>query len=80
MSNRDQKPITPIVFTELELNDNNKIANNIIQSFLQQHPEITSPANSDLTKLLREEKQMYANMAIRFTVQALAADRKRKGQ
>jgi len=76
----DNKPITPVIFTELEQNENNKMIISIQQAFLKQHVEIASPANSDLTKLLREEKHMYANLGIQFAVQVMAANSKRKTQ
>ncbi len=74
------KPITPVVFTEMELIANQKMIVQIQKAFLQQHVEITSPANSDIAGMMRDEKMMYSNLAIAFAVQAIAVDAKRKAQ
>jgi len=74
------KPVTPVVFTEMENIENQKMQANISKAFLQQHPEITSPANSDRASEMRDEKMMYANLGIAFAVQAIAAHEKRKKQ
>lgn len=73
-------PPTPVIFTEMEMIQNNKDSQIIQKLFLQVHPEITSPANSDLAGMIRDEKMMYANLAILFAVQAIAANKKRKEQ
>jgi len=80
MTQDPNKPQTPVIFTELEMVENNKHAQNIQKAFLQQHVEITSPANSDLAGMIRDEKMMYANLGIAFAVTALAANEKRKKQ
>lgn len=81
MSTDDRKkPITPVVFTEMETITNQKMQAIITKAFVLQHPEITSPAQSDLAGMIRDEKMMYSNLAIQFTVQYIAADSKRKTQ
>lgn len=74
------KPATPVIFTEMENIANQKMTQQIQKLFLQNHVEITSPANSDLAGMIRDEKMMYANLGIAFTVQAIAANDKRKTQ
>jgi len=74
------KPLTPVVFTEMEVVANQKMTVQIQQAFLKQHVEITSPANSDLAGMIRDEKMMYSNLGIAFCVQAIAAHEKRKKQ
>ena len=71
-------PEPPIVFTPTENAENQKNIKMIQMNFQQQHPEITAGANADITKMLREEKLLYANLAITYTVQAVAAIGKRK--
>ena len=80
MTQDPNKPQTPVVFTEMEMVENNKNTQIIQKLFLQQHVEITSPANSDLASMIRDEKMMYANIGIAFAVNALAANEKRKKQ
>lgn len=80
MSHEQGKPQTPVIFTEMEQIENAKMQKGIHNAFLQNHPEITSPANSDLAGMIRDEKMMYAQLAIAFTVQAIAANEKRKKQ
>jgi len=74
------KPQTPIIFTEMENIANQKMTQQIQKLFLQNHVEITSPANSDLAGMIRDEKMMYANLGIAFAVQAISANDKRKTQ
>jgi len=74
------KPVTPVIFTEMEMVENNKHTQIIQKAFLLQHVEITSPANSGLAGMIRDEKMMYANLGIAFAVNALAANEKRKKQ
>lgn len=76
----DGKPQTPIIFTEMEAIANQKMQAIIQKAFLQQHVEITSPANSDLAGMIRDEKMMYANLGIAFAVQFVAAKRKSEGK
>ncbi len=80
MTEDPNKPQTPVVFTEMEMIENNKHTQIIQKAFLQQHVEITSPANSDLAGMIRDEKMMYANLGIAFAVNAIAANEKRKKQ
>jgi len=80
MAQDPNKPQTPVIFTEMEMVENNKHTQIIQKAFLQQHVEITSPANSDLAGMIRDEKMMYANLGIAFAVNALAANEKRKKQ
>lgn len=79
-SSDTNKPQTPIIFTEMENIANQKMTQQIQKAFLLNHVEITSPANSDLAGMIRDEKMMYANLGIAFTVQAIAANDKRKTQ
>jgi len=67
----------PIQFTPSELAEQNKNIQMIQQNFLMNHSEITASSNSPLASLLREEKIMYANLVIKFSVVALAAMAKR---
>jgi hypothetical protein len=78
MSSDPGKPVTPVVFTEMEIMANNKITTEIQKAFYQQHQEIASPSNSDLENMMRQGKQVYVNMAINYTVQLMAANAKRK--
>jgi len=81
MESRDSnKPDTPVIFTEMENIANQKMTQQIQKLFLLNHVEITSPANSDLAGMIRDEKMMYANLGIQFAVQAIAANEKRKKQ
>ncbi len=79
-SSDPNKPQTPVIFTEMENITNQKMTQQIQKLFLLNHVEITSPANSDLAGMIRDEKMMYANLGIAFTVQAIAAIEKRKKQ
>jgi len=74
----DKKPITPVMFTELENVQNTKMLALVQKNFLQLHPEIVYPAKTDLTSMIREEKILYSNMAIQFAVQFIAAHTKSK--
>jgi len=71
------KPQTPVVFTEMEKIEINKMIQGISQAFLLQHIEITSPAGSDLADMIRKEKQMYANLGVQFAVNSMFAQKKR---
>jgi len=75
---QERKPETPVVFTEMEAVENSKMVALVQQNFMKLHPEITSPAQSDLAKMMRDEKMMYANLGIQFTVQYIAATVKSK--
>jgi len=74
----DDKPDTPIIFTVTEQAQNQKTCVMIQQNFLRQHQEITAAASSDLASMIRQEKQMYANLAIAYAVNAIAAMNKKK--
>lgn len=76
----ENKPEPPIVFSEMEQLDIQKMNNQIQANFLKQHPEITSPANSDLAQMIRDEKMMYSNLAILFACNFHAALKKRSGK
>jgi len=80
MSHDEKKPEPPITFTEMEQLDIQKMNNQIQTNFLKNHPEITSPANSDLAQMIRDEKTMYANMAILFACNFHAAMKKRENK
>lgn len=67
-----------VVFTHAELAEMQKTGVLIQQNFMRQHPEITASANNDLTVMIRQEKQMYANLAIQYTINAIAAMEKAK--
>ena len=51
----ERKPDTPVVFTEMEVIENSKMQAIVQKNFLQLHPEITSPAQSDLAKMILDE-------------------------
>jgi len=74
----DDKPETPVVFTQQEQAENQKTCVLIQQNFLRQHQEITAPAASDMASMIRQEKQMYASLAIVYAVNAIAAMNKKK--
>jgi len=78
MSIDDKRPPDIVTFSQPELDQNQKTINQIFKMFCQNHPEIMAPGNSDLTKMIRDEKQMYANVAISFAVNFLAALEKKK--
>lgn len=80
MSYDQNKPQTPVVFTEMERVENNKKTSMITQGFLMKHVEITARANSDLENMIRDGKQMYCSMAIQFATEWHAAEKKRSGQ
>lgn len=74
----DNKPPINVEFTQNEKAEMQKTTVLIQQNFLRQHVEITSPSNSDLTDMIRQEKQMYSNMGIAYAVNALRAMEKAK--
>jgi phenolic acid decarboxylase len=78
MPHGDDKPITNIVFTDVEAIANAKIQQQIIQGFYKSHPELTAAANSDMLNMMRDDKQAYVNMAIKYAVDSVAAFRKAK--
>ena len=80
MSQDPNKSQEPVIFTEMEQIGNNKTTQQLSQAFLQQHVEITAPAGSDLAQMIRQEKQMYASLAIQFAVNYFAAQKKRSEQ
>ena len=71
------KPDEIIRFTEMETVENNKVITSLQQKFLQNHVEVTAGSTSDLTRMIREEKQLYANLAIAYVVQYYAAQKKK---
>jgi len=74
----DESQKNIVQFTQAEIELNIKTANQIKVNFMKHHPEIIAPGNSDLTKMIREEKQMYSNLAIDFAVNVVAAMEKKK--
>lgn len=66
-----------VVFTEQEVFQNQKTIQMIMVNFQTQHPEIISVANGDLTTLIREEKLIYSNLAIKYSVEFLMAMKKK---
>lgn len=68
----------PLAFTQVELQEQQKTSIIIQQDFQRHHVEITAPSNSDMATMIRQEKQMYANMGIAFAVAAMMAMEKRK--
>lgn len=72
------KPPINVEFTQAELVEMQKTTVMIQQNFLRQHAEITAPSNSDLTDMIRQEKQMYSNLGISYAVNALRAMEKMK--
>lgn len=79
MSNPEENPNT-IIFTEQESLQHHKEIVMIQQNFLQQHPEIAIKGNGELTNLLRDEKCLYANMAISYAVTAIKAMEKKQAK
>jgi len=76
----DNKPPVNVEFTQQEQSNNQKTIMMLQQNFLRQHVEITAPSNSDLTDMVRQEKQMYSNLGIAYAVNAIAAMEKAKKQ
>ncbi len=74
------KPQTPVIFTEMERVENNKKTGQLTQAFLMKHVEITARANSDLENMIHDGKQMYCSLAVQFAVEWIAAEKKRSGQ
>lgn len=74
----DNKPIPIVEFTRTEQVEMQKITVLIQQNFSKQHQEIMAISNSDLTTMIRQEKQMYSNLAIAYAVGALASMEKLK--
>lgn len=74
----DSKPPINVEFTEREKIEMQKTTVMIQQNFLRNHVKITAPSNSDLTDMIRQEKQMYSNMGIAYAVNALRAMEKAK--
>ena len=77
--NYNKTPETPVVFSKAEVESMDLTANKIQAAFLQAHVEITAPSNSDLTHMIRDEKQMYSSMGILFAVHCMEAEKKRTG-
>lgn len=67
------KPPVNVEFTQTEQANNQKTTMMLQQNFMRQHAEITALTTSDLTDMIRQEKQMYANLGIAFAVNAIAA-------
>lgn len=78
MSLSGENPEPPVTFSQAEMQENQKTCLMIQQNFLRQHPEITAPSGSDMATMIRQEKQMYANLAIAYAVNAIAAMNKGK--
>jgi len=76
----DNKLPRNVEFTQTEITNMQKTTMLIQQNFMRQHVEITAVSTSDLTDMLRQEKQMYANLGIQFAVNALGAMEKVKKQ
>ncbi|KKN76262.1 hypothetical protein LCGC14_0372880 [marine sediment metagenome] len=74
----DNKPPLRVEFTKTEQTEMQRTCIMIQQTFLRAHQEIIAPSNSDLTTMIRQEKQMYANLGIAFAVDTLAAIEKAK--
>lgn len=74
----NEPPPMPVEFSAEEKTEMMKTLTEINKAFLQNHPEIITGAVNDLTTMIRQEKQVYVNLAIAFTIQSLAAAEKRK--
>jgi len=74
----DNKPIPIVEFTQAEQTEMQKVTVLIQQNFIKQHQEIIAPSNSDLTTMIRQEKQMYSNLGIAYAVGAIASMEKLK--
>jgi len=72
------KPPVNVEFTQTEKAEIQKTTVMLQQNFLRQHVEITAQSNSDLTDMIRQEKQMYGNMGISYAVNAMRAMEKMK--
>ena len=76
----DNKPPINVEFTPTEQAEIQKTTQMLQRNFQKQHVEITAPSNSDLTDMIRQEKQMYANLGIFYTVNAIRAMEKVKSK
>jgi len=74
----DDKPITNIVFTDVEAIANAKIERDMLAGFYKNHPEVTTNSNSDLLTMHQQDKQLYISMAIKYAVNGMAAMRKQQ--
>ena len=72
----DIKPITNIVFTDVEAIANAKIERDMLAGFYKNHPELTANSNSDLLNMHQQDKQLYISMAVKYAVNGMAAMRK----
>jgi len=69
----DDKLPANVEFSPIEITNMQKTTLLIQKNFLRQHVEITAISTSDLTDMIRQEKQMYGNLGIQYAVGALAA-------
>ena len=76
----DDKPITNIIFTDVEAIANAKLEQQFLQSFYKNHPEVTAKSSSDLLTMHQQDKQLYISMAIKYAVNGMAAIRKSQEQ
>lgn len=76
----DDKPLTRVEFTQTELANMQKTSTMLQKNFMKQHVEITAMSTSDLTDMVRQEKQVYAILGIQYAVNALASMEKVKTQ
>lgn len=73
-----REPLNLFDFDAREMADNNKTVISIQQQFQYAHPELNARSNTDLTNMLRDEKVLYANLAIDYAVRMIRAIEKRK--
>ncbi len=79
MSAKDEKKQDNVIeFTPIETAENTKTMQLIMKNFTAQHPELSTIGNIDsMTRMMREEKTMFANLAIKYTVEYVAAMKKK---
>ncbi len=74
----DKKPDIVIEFSPAETAENTKTIQLIIRNFIAQHPELGTIGNIDsMTRMMREEKMMFSQLAIKYTVEYIAAMKKK---
>ena len=79
MSEREEKKSDNVIeFSPAETAENTKTMQLIIKNFTQNHPELSTIGNIDsMTRMMREEKTMFANLAIKYAVEYMAAMKKK---
>ncbi len=74
----DKKPEIVIEFSPAETAENTKTMQLIMKNFSAQHSELSTIGNIDsMTRMIREEKTMFAHLAIKYAVEYMAAMKKK---